>query len=445
MPLVPADPRNPTRDTEAALPAAGGAPALSAPGLRAGAAIGAHTVVDTFSFVLVSLMPVFTTRLGLTDPQVALLLGVGSVCSGVIQPIVAWLSDRYDTRVFGTIAMALAVVCVSLMGMAQSFQQLLLLQALGTMGVGAFHPPAAAAVGALAGRRRTLGMSVFFLAGMIGGVAGNVLSPRYVAAAGGVEALVWLIIPGMLVVGVLALAIHGVSHRAHDAHDRHRALTPEDRRERWRVVWLLYAGNVIRFTVNMALVYLIVAWSRRFVLGGVEATALNDHLAQRASELNGPMQASMQVGMGVAGLAAGLVLRSHHEKAALVTLPVAGAAAVATVPWIDGWGLDALLWGRGTEAGVFLCMVAAGVGFGGLVPVTMAIAQRMLPHRTSLASGLMLGGAWCFAAAGPILAERLHHAMGLEWAFACTAGLLALAGLIAALLPGRVLARVTGA
>ena len=192
----------------------------------------------------------------------------------------------------------------------------------------------------------------------------------------------------------------------------------------------------------MALIYLIIAWSRRFVLAGTDAIALDDQLAIQASQLNGPLQASMQVGMGGAGLIAGLVLRPAFEKRALFLLPMLGAAAIVLIPHADRVTYGDALGGHGVQATAFALCVIAGVGFGGLVPVTMAIAQRMLPHRTSLASGLMLGGAWCFAAVGPAIAERLHHALGLERAFIITAAALAGAGLIAIALPSRVLSRL---
>ena len=205
-----------------------------------------------------------------------------------------------------------------------------------------------------------------FLAGMIGGMTGNFLSPKY-ADAFGIEALTWLIAPGLLVTALLAFAIHPVSHRAHDAHETHASLTADDRRERWQVVWILYAGNVIRFTVNMALIYLIIAWSRRFVLAGTDAIALDDQLAIQASQLNGPLQASMQVGMGGAGLIAGLVLRPAFEKRALFLLPMLGAAAIVLIPHADRVTYGDALGGRGVQATVFALCVIAGVGFGGLV------------------------------------------------------------------------------
>ncbi|QKK09837.1 MAG: hypothetical protein HND58_17880 [Planctomycetota bacterium] len=77
------------------------------------------------------------------------------------------------------------------------------------------------------------------------------------------------------------------------------------------------------------------------------------------------------------------------------------------------------------------------------MPVTIALAQRLLPHRTALASGLMLGGAWGIAAIGPPIAQLLINTLGLTPAFAITAALLAVAGLMSLALPSKLLSRVS--
>ncbi|MBC6954172.1 MAG: MFS transporter [Leptolyngbya sp. PLA2] len=410
---------------ETALPGSVSIGVMSAARLRAGVAIGAHTAVDFYSFLPIGLLPLFRARLDATPAQVALLLAVGSVTSGLVQPAAAFVSDRLNTRSIGTLGLLVAAVAICVMPFAPSFAVLLALYSAGAAGVGAFHPPAVAAVGQLAGRRRSLAVSVFFLAGMGGGILGNVLPPQQ-AARFGVESLAWLAIPGVAVAAALAWAIHAVAHRRHDAHEKHRGLSRVDRRRRWAAVWLLYAGNFVRFSVNMALVYLLLAWVEERVRSHASADPLALDLAQRASAINGAMQAAMQVGMGCAGLAAGWFLRAHHEKAALVAVPMLGAAAAALIP------------NSSIPAG-FALTVVAGAGFGGLVPVTIALAQRLLPHRTSLASSLMMGGAWAFAGVGSLAAERLHHALGLGAAFFVTAGALAVAGVLSLLLPGPLL------
>lgn len=418
-------------------------PTSAIPGSRAARrniAVGVHSVVDFFSFIGVSLMPLLAARIDLTSGQQALLLSLGTIASGAIQPLVAWLSDKYDTRVLGTMGMVVAVLCVSNLGFAETFWQLALLHGLGTAGIGAFHPPAAAATGALS-TKRAMGMSLFFIAGMVGGMAGNVFAPMYVdvvggegpeAASRGLRAMVWFIPVGLAFAGLLAWAIHSVPHRSQAAHEDHRGLDANEQKRRWAAVWLLYACNVLRFSTNLGLVYLFIRLAERITLAGANATEMTEELGVLASERNGPLQAAMQLGMGGFGLVLGAVLTARWEKPAMIVLPFFGAAVIAATPTVSGIG----------SAGYPLAIgmsVLAGVGFGSLIPVSMSIAQRMIPHRTSLASGLMLGGAWCLAFIGPISAERIEQAAGLDEAFYAISGLIGLAGVLAVFLPGALL------
>lgn len=407
---------------------------LSGPATRVGTTIVCHSMVDFFSFFLIPLIPLLKTTLSLTTAQIALLLAVGSVTSGVIQPAVAWVSDRFDTRAPGVLGMATAVLCISFAGRSESYAVLLTLWAVGAAGIGAFHPVAAAAVGQLAGSKRSLIVALFFAAGMLGGMIGNVASP-FIVGQLTLPGTVWMIPVGMVGVVALGFALRGVPHRHVGALDEHRGLTLEEQRRRWQAVGILYVGNVLRFTTNMCLIFLFAELVEDMTLLGAGEAELTDSLAQTASERNGPVQAAMQVGMGGFGLLAGALLRSHHEKASLVLMPIVGSVLILMIPRIDQIA-DAI----GTTAVVPALTVGlaglCGVAFGGLIPITISLAQRLLVHRTSLASGLMMGGAWAVAGFGPIAAERIQQSFGLDWAFVLPAGLLLLAGLLAIALPG---------
>jgi FSR family fosmidomycin resistance protein-like MFS transporter len=400
---------------------------------RTWTAVVVHGVVDFFSCILVPLMPILAERLQLTSAQVALTIALGSVSSGLIQPVVAWASDRLDTRWLGTIGFMAAVVSFSLLGHVNTYPQLLLVQLVGAAGIGAFHPVAAAAVGHLSGRKRSLGVAVFFLGGMVGGTTGSLVSPLYVKHLG-LGSLAYLIGPGLAAVCVLAWAIHSVGHGHRDAHRDHHALPRRERRWRWISVWILYAGSVLRFTVNTALVQLIIEWTQRHTLARAGAVVMTRQLGQRAADLNGPMQAAMQVGMGAAGIGAGFLLARGTERRALTVVPIVGAVAVAAFPF-------AVLTGSGSGAPMvavamaFVLILISGIGFGGVVPVSISLAQRLLPHRTSLASGIMMGGAWSLAALGPPMAEALTRTVGLRGAFLVTAGFLLASGLLSLALP----------
>lgn len=393
-------------------------------------------------------MPLLTVRLSLSAPQVAMVIGMGSVCSGLVQPLVAWLSDRHDSRVFGTLGMAVAVVSTSSLGLVENYWQLLALQAISATGVGAFHPIAAAAIGSLAGKRRTRYVAAFFVAGMVGGILGNMTTPQYVGLMSGLGSgepdmgrglmsLLWLIIPGALGVALIGWSVRGLSHRGHDAMEHHARLTKEERSARWMAVALLFAGNVLRFCTNMALVYLMVQWAtelaqRRHPGAGVEAVGM------MASEINGPMQGAQQVGMGVGGLGLGLLLSARFEKTAFCVFPFVGAAAIACLPLADG------LPERLVVPVAFAVTALAGLGFGSVVPVSVSLAQRLLPHRTSLASGLMMGGAWTLAFLGPHFAGAVQTKWGLETAFHATGALLACSGVLALVLPGKLIRATDG-
>lgn len=389
--------------------------------VRIAAIVIAHAAVDFFSYFLIPILTVLEGRLTLTPAQGAILVGVGSIAGGLIQPLVALVSDRYKTPWPGVLGMLLCVAAYSLLGYADSFGVLLLLQIVGSAGSGAFHPVAAATMGRLTARRRTLGISVFFMAGMMGGIAGNAFTPTYVKSLS-VEALWYFLMPGVLATLLMAWAVYaGPSRKAAATSASHAApIVPIP--HAWRGVGILYLGNAIRFTVNMMLVQLLVRLTEAAVLTRASAAVLTPDLRIQAAAINGPLQAAMQIGMGVAGLVLGYVLSPRRERLALVVGPVVGGIIVIAFPHIP----TSLAFGMA---------IGAGMAYAGLIPTTISMAQRFLPHRTTLASALMLGGAWAIAAAGPPLVQTLIDSFGLGTAFGLTGVLLASSGLVAFALP----------
>ena len=446
--------------------------------LRAAVTICTHFVVDVFSFVGIALLPMLAVMLDLRSEQKALLLALGSVFSGIVQPVVAWASDRFDSRAIGTVGFVIAVLCIGNLGMATNFLELTILYSVGAMGIGAFHPPAAAIVGQLGGNRRSMYVAIFFLAGMLGGIVGNVFTPAYVAwmtpdtlaiqngagARDGLLAIRWFIPVGLIAAFFLARAIHSSGHRHHEAHAHQGAWDKKERGARWAAVWIMYACNVLRFTTNMALVYLFTEWASEYVLAAHNASVMNEQLGIEASRINGMLQASMQIGMGGGGITLGFILAARYEKAVFVVLPLLGAVGIALIPKLTALDPEIGRWA------VMGAAIISGIGFGAVIPVSLSLAQRLLPHRTSLVSGLMLGGAWMLSFLGPMGAELVQNGLGakpnvpgividavnllpdtlsqhvmggfgLDTTFMVAAAVLAVAGCIAIFLPQNLIAR----
>lgn len=371
--------------------------------LRLGSVILCHSVVDFFSFLFVPLISVIEGHLKLTHGQGAMVIAVGSICSGLIQPTTAWICDRFNTRLPGVLGLLCAGFAALLVGQVQTFGQLLLLQVVASAGVGAFHPVAAAATGKLGGSRRSLALSGFYMAGMLGGMSGNVMFPVWVQSAGhgdaglGLRSLAWAMIGAVLFTVVLQLAIGKLDHKNRRKHDE---VAPPHVPHRWLSVWLLYAGNAVRFTVNSSMMLLVARWTELEAVARAGASDLTDSLRSQASIHNGPLQAAMQLGAGSAAMLAGAFVAQKHEKASLVLCPLLGALAIALFPLTRG-----LETATASLIAAGIVSVVVGIGSGALVPMTIGMAQRLLPDHTSLASGLMMGGAWTVAAIGPPLTQ----------------------------------------
>ena len=277
---------------------------------------------------------------------------------------------------------------------------------------------------------------------------GNISAPEYVSFFGrlsagsaadagaviiqGLVALRWLIIPGLCSVGLLAWAIHSVPHRHHDAAQEHASLEPAERRARWHAVWILYAANVLRFMTDLCLIQLIIRWTEQTVLTRAGASELTAALRTDAIHINGPMQAAKQLGMGVGGVVLGFMFTHKHEKPILLWVPLVGAIFIVLMPIApaDSW------------IALALCAIA-GIGYAGVIPITISLAQRLLPHRTSLASGLMLGGSWAVSSIGSPLVQMLYNRVGLQWSFVAVAGLLVVASFLALGISGHLIERVS--
>ena len=349
-----------------------------------------HYIVDTYSALMPPLLGVVEKSFGMLPEYAALLLGLGSMCSGLAQPTFAWMSDRFNTRVFGALGVLLGAICITQIGYCPNQTILFVVYAIGMMGIGMFHPIAASTIGHLAGPRRSLAISLFFVFGMGGFFTGSLAGPEIATGTGGLRSLAWLIIPGLVLTVLLQIAISKVDHRKPSGRSGSHSMKDYD----WWTITCLYFASVFRFIVNMALVYLLVRWMEHHV--AIDNPGLNTtEIARLSAPFAGRANATMIVGQGVGGLLAGALIRLGAEKLPLVNVPLLFCPSIMLLAWLSpGW------------LGYAACFLA-GMGFGSMTPVAISLGQRLMPYHTSLASAIMLGAAWAVASIGPWVAEQL--------------------------------------
>jgi FSR family fosmidomycin resistance protein-like MFS transporter len=373
-----------------------------------------HYLIDTYSATLQPLLGVVQTEFGMKPQWAAVLLGLGSIVSGLAQPVFAWASDQLNTRVFGAIGVVLGGIGITLIGFAPNAPVVFLMYAVGMLGIGMFHPIAASTIGQLAGDKRGMAISWFFVFGMGGFFTGSLLAPWLATGSGSLKHLAVMIIPGVLMAVILQSCIGKINHKSVIKPTEAHSMRHYD----WQSIWILYLSAVFRFVVNMALVYLLIRWMEQYV-----AANQPDWTAEQVADFSAPMagraNATMILGQAVGGLAAGALIVMGKEKWPLVLTPILFSPALASIAFLPPG-----------VAGYVACFFA-GVGFAAMTPVAISVGQRLMPYHTSLGSGIMLGGAWAVASVGPRLAEFLIQKFDLQTALITTAVLMACSGLVA--------------
>jgi MFS transporter, FSR family, fosmidomycin resistance protein len=402
--------------------------------------VGSHVVVDIYPIFWATLVLALRRDLDLDGFQVGTIYAASAVVSGLPQGLAAWASDKFDTRLAGPIGLLFSAVCMSSIGWAQNFWQLLILTCIAQTGNGIYHPIAAALSGEVGGRilrgGRALAVSIFFAAGMIGSIIGP-LAAAWVNTHYGLNHLGWLMIPGIITAAILFRITRGVRHRAHNHREIHNSISREEHALRWRTVWTLFTANCLRFIVNTALFVLFPIWATSQLPGKENidnATSLNSHLI-----------IAMTIGMGAFALTAARLVRQGHERRAIFFLSILGAIFTALTGFA---GTHLGLWA------MYVCAGLSGLGFAAILPITIALAQRLLPGRTGLASSLMLGVAWSTAALAPLFsmiflgwadlkdAAELLPRWRIDLAFVGFGAILLVAGSLALAMPQALLRRV---
>lgn len=401
--------------------------------------VGSHVIVDIYPSFFATLAIALRRDLQLSDAEIAIIYASNQVLSGLPQSLAAWLSDRYDTRIAAPVGLVASAVCSCMIGFAPNFWVLWALLAVAMVGNGIYHPIAGAQAGQIGGpilrHGRAQAVSMFFAAGMIGSAIGPLASTRLYTGPGPMFLAVLMPL-GLLTAWALRMFTSDAAHRAHDHRTVGAAIPDSERRVRWTAVWVLYVGNAMRFIVNTAM----------FMLFNLSASRLLPGDKDAATILNGNMVVAMTIGMGAGALFAARMVKPGSERGGILVLSMLGAVFTALTSWA---GHAVGIWG------FYVCAALTSLGFASILPLTIGLAQRLLPHRTGLASSLMMGGSWGLAAVTPLIVRAFlgastHEAEALpQWrvdlVYALFGVILLGAGLLAQAIPGWIVRKVGGA
>ncbi|MDE2519473.1 MAG: MFS transporter [Methanocorpusculum sp.] len=367
-----------------------------------------HGAVDFYlpviSAALPVLMPIFAVQ-GITSYAMAgFLVTVITITLAVVQPVAGWLQDRGGWTLGASWCVLMTAVAISCFAFVQNYWILLVLAVVAGVGNAIFHPNAYQQIYQFStpANRGTL-LSVFSVGGSFGYGAAPLVAGALLVWAG-LPALIYLIIPGIIVAFIISRFPQKPVHEPAVPAEHSR----ENSQANWRRAGLMLGISSLRTWVYYG--FLAFATVYLTTYAGVEYF----------------FATLFVTGMFYAGMIATLVAGISSDKLGRKEILLISYAC--SVPaYLGIFLLPAPL--------SLLSLLAAG--FFLMAPATIEIAtvQEMMPGSVGLASGIVIGIPQALSAVAIVAIGVLADTFGMPEALTMQAVLMAAAVVLCIFLP----------
>jgi FSR family fosmidomycin resistance protein-like MFS transporter len=321
-----------------------------------------HLVTDIYQGALPAILPFLKDKLALSYTMAGVLLMAANFTSSILQPVFGHFSDKKEKAWLLPLGCLAAGLGLSLSSLPNSFEVLLVLVVVSGLGIAAYHPEGYKTASFFTGAQAATGMSVF----SVGGNLGMALGPLF--SLGIITYLGFKGLPLMLVFSLSFLALlsfqWGFLRRAQPLSTKNKAPVAAALPGASLALFLVIATVVMRSWIQLGLMTYIPFYFIEHLKG--------DPL------YSGKLVTAFLLG-GVAGTIFGSMLadRWGHKEylvySLIATSLLSPLILVATGLWL------------------FVVLALVGMALISSFTVTIVMAQRLLPHRLGVASGLMVG------------------------------------------------------
>src|SRR5215216_4651700 len=360
-----------------------------------------HFSNDMLGGVLPVLFPTMKLQYGLSNAQLGLVTLAFTATSSLTQPLFGYFSDTHGRRWFVPATLIWGALCASCYGFITSYLAFI---ALAGIGSGAFHPLGASNAAAVSNdEHRNAAMSFYTVSGGIGYGLGPIIGSLLLSVFGP-RGTLGLLIPGFTAATLIWPQMRLVE-RAREARagaTRAMRTTPE-----WGALARVILVTMMRSWVFLSVLQLTPIWYSE--LGFSQA-------------FYGSLAAAIILAGAVGTLLGGGFADRIGQRRVIVTTLLLAIPALLLYVAFPG------------PQGIFL---VALVGFfcDASLSITLVMAQRLVPGRIGVASGVILGLGFVTGGIGVPITGRIADLFGMQVALASLTLLLAAASLVALTLP----------
>jgi FSR family fosmidomycin resistance protein-like MFS transporter len=354
----------------------------------------AHFMVDFYSGALPLLIAAQTAPLALDERQIGLVAFANRLTASLPQPLFGPLADRARAPLLALAGIFWQAVFFGLAGFSRRYETFLLLATIAGFGSAAFHPPGAGGVPRVSPRSQRNGsMGVFLVGGTMGYAVGPLVA-GFAFAALGPRGTALFVLGALLASPVLVLSLRRLRYEAGTLEAASEA-GPED------------GGQISSLAaLPLGLLALLVVF-RSWVIMSM-STYLPQYVLQQGAGLvfGGNISFAFLIAAAVGNLAAGFLSdRVGRLNVTLLSLLASGPLLYLML--------------RTGGVGIFAFAFVLGLCLHASMPLTLLMAQEVMPDRPGVITGFTLG--FTFVAGGVgvaitgVIAEQIGLVATLNW------------------------------
>jgi MFS transporter, FSR family, fosmidomycin resistance protein len=346
----------------------------------------AHLVTDINQGALPALLPFFKESMNLSYTLAGVILLFGNISSSVIQPAFGYFSDKHPTRWFLPVAPFVACLGLSITGFIPTYSLLLFFVVISGVGIASFHPEGYKTAYFFTGEKKATGMAIFSVGGNLGMALGPMIALSLVHGFGpkGTWALV---LPGIVLAAVLLLCTSWHAPYVQSSSRRGQVEKKEPIARKAKISMVILIGIVIfRYWVQMGLLAYIPFYYINYLKG---------------DPIYAGMLTTTFLMAGAAGTLIGSPMADRWGHRNILSISMILVAPLLLLFYnTSGWI-------------VFVILAIIGMSLICTHPVTVVIAQTLLPQHLGTASGLTVGFAVGTGGVGVTLLGMVADAWGV--------------------------------
>ena len=319
-----------------------------------------HVVVDAYTNIYAPMLPLLIPHLNLSLATAGTLAMCFQLANSVSQLGFGALADRWRPQLLVIVGPLVAVLVLSLIGLANTPFALGVILVLGGLGGAAFHPPAAALVYKLADHRKGLAMSAHLSGGSLGFSFAPVLFAPFIAYIG-LRYSPLIMIPGLLALSWTLRQVPPIELPAKHERSTWRTLRPAA-----GPLTLLYFTIVLR----TATTYGFMTFTPTLL------TRQGYSIAEASGAVSLYLFAS-----GIGGFLGGPLADRLGARRVIVWTLIAAVPFMALAPHLPPLGFTAML-------------AIGGLLLQSTLPISVTFAQSFVKGGAATVSSLMMGFAW---------------------------------------------------